>query len=195
MSSLSVRVLHCESVSPTRLRLVTPSLSQEVAERIKGALCRGGVLEFRLVHEQSDQLLRDNEGAPGYEILEREEARRDGTKRIEQVVVRKKAERGLRGTIIQQASVILGMREPEIHFILQADAAAAFAKVTRENLHRRLAIVIDGKLFSAPVIQSPIETGSGQITGQFTLKEATELASALSNPLPFPITVVEVKNF
>ena len=62
-------------------------------------------------------------------------------------------------------------------------------------MHRRLAIVIDDKLLSAPVIQTPIETGSGQITGQFTKAEADQLVRALNDPLPCPITVVEVKNF
>ena len=59
----------------------------------------------------------------------------------------------------------------------------------------KLFILIDGKLFSAPVIRSTIESGSGEITGQFTLKEATELAGALNAPLPNPVKVVEMKNF
>ena len=134
--------------------------------------------------------------APGCEVLQREEVRPDGTRRVERLLVQKRPERGLSGMIIRRASVSTwqpGRAGDSLH--LRPDAAAAFAEVTRDNVHRRLAIVIDGKLFSAPVIQSPIENGSGQITGRFTLKEATELANALNAPLPCPVTVVEMKNF
>ena len=55
--------------------------------------------------------------------------------------------------------------------------------------------MIDGKLFSAPVIQTAIETGSGQITGQFTIEEAMNLAKTLESPLPIPIKLLEVKTF
>src|SRR5205823_6911161 len=64
---------------------------------------------------------------------------------------------------------------------------AKFGEITRENVGRRLAIVLDGALYSAPVIRSPIETGRGQITGQFDQKEASELANALENPLRAPL--------
>ena len=47
--------------------------------------------------------------------------------------------------------------------------------------------MLDGELYSAPVIQTPIETGSGQITGQFDDQEAFELANVLENPLRAPL--------
>ena len=56
---------------------------------------------------------------------------------------------------------------------------------------QRLAIVLDGELYSAPVIQTPIETGSGQITGQFDNREAFELANVLENPLRAPLRIDE----
>ena len=55
--------------------------------------------------------------------------------------------------------------------------------------------MIDGELYTAPVIQSPIEMGNGQITGQFTLMEAFDLANIMEYSLPIPITVVESKSF
>jgi len=67
------------------------------------------------------------------------------------------------------------------------EGAIEFAQVTRENLQRPMAIVVDGSVVSAPVIQSPIGA-SGQITGQFTDQEAQDLAIALtSGSLPVPI--------
>src|ERR1019366_3601242 len=72
-----------------------------------------------------------------------------------------------------------------------AQGAERFGEITRENVHQRMAIVLDGELYSAPVIQTPIETGSGQITGQFDNKEAFELANVLENPLRAPLHIIE----
>ena len=62
--------------------------------------------------------------------------------------------------------------------------------MTRNNIGQRLAIVLDGELYSAPNIQSAIETGSGEITGHFTDQEALELANVLQNPLRAPLSIV-----
>ena len=55
-----------------------------------------------------------------------------------------------------------------------------FAEVTRENIGRRLAIIVDGRICSAPVIQGEISGGKAQITGNFSEKEAKELAAKIS---------------
>ncbi len=62
--------------------------------------------------------------------------------------------------------------------------------MTRDNVGHRLAIILDGELYSAPNIQSPIETGNGQITGSFTVQEAQELANVLQNPLRAPLKYI-----
>jgi SecD/SecF fusion protein len=96
------------------------------------------------------------------------------------------------GSGIKSAMVVRGnMGEPEIHFTLDSEGAEKFAQITRENVHQRLAIILDKELYSAPVIQTPIETGSGQITGQFDNKEAFELANVLENPLRAPLKIEE----
>ena len=63
------------------------------------------------------------------------------------------------------------------------------------NVDRRLAIVLDGELCTAPVIRSPIENGSGQISGHFDAREALELANLLEHPLEVPITLLESRPF
>jgi len=80
--------------------------------------------------------------------------------------------------------------EPQIDFTLNDNGAKRFAEVTRNNIHRQLAIVLDGQLYSAPEIQGAIETGNGQITGRFTPEEAQELANVLQNPLRAPLKIV-----
>ena len=82
--------------------------------------------------------------------------------------------------------------QPIISFRLDSIGARQFSEITRANVGRPFAIVLDNKVLSAPVINEPITGGSGQITGQFTLAEATDLASLLrAGALPAPLTVIE----
>ncbi len=77
-----------------------------------------------------------------------------------------------------------------ISFRLKDDAGAKFADLTRNNIGRQLAIILDDELVSAPVIESAIELGEGQITGEFTLDEAKGLADDLNaGALPAPLKI------
>lgn len=81
--------------------------------------------------------------------------------------------------------------EVVVGFSFHTLGAKQFAKATAENIGRRLAIVLDGEVLTAPTINSEI-VGSGIITGNFTVKEASDLALMLrSGALPAPLTVVE----
>ncbi len=81
---------------------------------------------------------------------------------------------------------------PAVSFSFKAAGAKEFANVTRENVGRRLAIVLDGKVLSAPTINSPITGGQGIITGNFSMQSANDLALMLrAGALPAPLIVVE----
>lgn len=81
---------------------------------------------------------------------------------------------------------------PAVSFSFKAAAAKEFANATRENVGRRLAILLDGKVISAPTINSPITGGQGIITGNFTVQSANDLALLLrSGALPAPLIVAE----
>ncbi len=97
------------------------------------------------------------------------------------------------GDRLTNASVGYGERnEPVVNFSFDSVGAKAFAKVTRENVGRRMAIVLDNEIISAPVINSPITGGSGIISGSFTLESAENLAMMLrSGALPAPLEVIE----
>jgi preprotein translocase subunit SecD len=70
--------------------------------------------------------------------------------------------------------------------------AAIFSRVTRDNVHKRFAMLIDGKVLSAPSINEPINGGQAQISGNFTVESANQLAIALrSGALPVKLSVVE----
>jgi len=174
-----------------RIMIQLPGLSEADKESAQKQIQRAAFLEFRMVHEDSDKLVQAGEIPPGYELLKRKERTKSGQEQIEQVIVKKRPERGLTGSAIKSAMVVRGnLGEPQINFTLNNEGAAKFADITRENIGRRLAIVLDGELYSAPVIQGEIPSGRGQITGHFDLREAFELANVLENPLKAPLHIV-----
>ncbi len=82
--------------------------------------------------------------------------------------------------------------QPVVTFRFNSSGARKFADVTSANVGKPFAIVLDNKVISAPVIQTPITGGAGQITGNFTVQSANELAVLLrAGALPAPLTVVE----
>jgi SecD/SecF fusion protein len=173
-----------------RILVQLPGLSAADQESAKVAITKAAFLTFHLVSPTSDQDIKDGIVQPGYEILKRKETMRDGRERIEEVEIRKRPE--MTGSGIKSAMVVRGnLGEPQIDFTLDSEGAEKFAQITREHVHERLAIVLDGNLYSAPVIQTPIETGRGQITGQFDNREAFELANVLENPLRAPLRIME----
>src|SRR5690606_28282487 len=81
---------------------------------------------------------------------------------------------------------------PVVTFRFDSIGATRFADITWENVGRRFAIVLDGKVLSAPVIREPITGGSGQISGSFTVQEAQDLSVMLrAGALPAPLKVIE----
>jgi preprotein translocase subunit SecD/SecD/SecF fusion protein len=82
--------------------------------------------------------------------------------------------------------------QPSVSFTLDRLGAQKFGKVTSQNVGKRLAIILDNVVISAPQIREAITAGSGNISGGFSFQEATDLALLLrSGALPTPITIVE----
>ena len=82
--------------------------------------------------------------------------------------------------------------ETVVSFSLDRVGAKRFGKATSTGIGKQLAIVLDGKIISAPVIRDKIASGSGQISGGFTFQSATDLALLLrSGALPAPLTIIE----
>jgi len=82
--------------------------------------------------------------------------------------------------------------ETVVTFSLDRVGAKKFGKATSTGVGKRLAIVLDGKIISAPSIREPIVGGSGQISGNFTFQSATDLALLLrSGALPAPLSIIE----
>ena len=86
-------------------------------------------------------------------------------------------------------------REPVVNFRFDRVGAREFATITQANVGRPFAIVLDGKVLSAPVIREPITGGSGQISGSFTVQEAGTLSALLrAGALPAKLTVIEERS-
>lgn len=83
-------------------------------------------------------------------------------------------------------------QEPLVTFRFDSVGARQFAEITQANVGRPFAIVLDGKVLSAPVIREPITGGSGQISGNFSVEETVTLSALLrAGALPAPLTVIE----
>lgn len=85
-----------------------------------------------------------------------------------------------------------GKAEYEVSMSMNSDGARKWAQLTKQNLGKSIAIVLDGFVYSYPTVQSEITGGNSQITGNFTTEEAQDLANVLkSGKLPAPATIVE----
>jgi SecD/SecF fusion protein len=189
-ASVGVRI-YWEPVSSNSVRVMAPFTGEKQAESAKKLMSRGGRLEFRLVHPESEKFLKEDFTEPGYEKLATAAV---GSRYGETFLVEKKTV--LAGNYITSAYVDRDPQGyPEIQFVLNSQGKKIFSDVTTANVGQRLAIVLDGQLINAPIIHMPITGGQAVITCGFSMDEAHELANSLELPLPFPITVTVEKSY
>ncbi len=144
-------------------------------ERIKKLLGKTAKLNFRMVSENSefgvDELISET-GEP--------------------LKISKRIVMSGENLIDAQPSIQNQQNEPTVSFTLDRIGSQKFGRTTTDNVGKRLAIVLDGKIISAPNINEPITSGKGVISGNFSFQEATDLALLLrSGALPTPLDVVE----
>jgi SecD/SecF fusion protein len=170
-----------------------PGLSTTQVETARQQLQRVAKLEFRLVHPNNDQLIRQIESGtaftpPGYVLLPNVDNR---LAKPEKLLVKRRPE--LTGQDVAGARPVFEQRGYEVSLSLTRAGAEAFRRVTRDNINNRLAIVLDNEVVSAPTIQSEIPNGQASITGNFTAEEAKNLASVMENPLQTPVAIDETR--
>jgi preprotein translocase subunit SecD len=177
--------------------LVEPTIQREGADRIlvqvpglqdpsrlKEILGQTAKLDFRMVDlsmrpEQAEQTHPSDS-----EVLEGEDGRK--------YLVEKRVLVSGADLTDAQPSFDPTTGQPDVTFRFNSSGARKFADVTSANVGKPFAIVLDNKVISAPVIQTPITGGSGQITGNFTVQSANDLAVLLrAGALPAPLTIVE----
>ncbi|MDQ2101782.1 protein translocase subunit SecD [Azospirillum isscasi] len=158
----------------------------EDPDRVKRLLGTTAKMTFRLVDVNADPTA--GRAPPGTDILPSAEGGRTQTA----YVIRKKVE--VDGANLTNATAGNNPQTGEwvVNFEFDSIGARRFADVTRANVGRPFAIVLDNKVISAPVIREPITGGRGQISGSFTAADANDLAVLLrAGALPAPLKVIE----
>ena len=101
----------------------------------------------------------------------------------------------LDGSVITNAAVTYDSRtngEPKVSMSMNAEGANVWAHLTKDNIGKQIAIVLDGTVYSYPVVNGEISGGNSEISGHFTVEEATDLVNVLkSGKLPAPATIVQ----
>jgi SecD/SecF fusion protein len=165
-----------------------PGLSADDQESAKIAIKKPAYLEFRLVHEDSRNLIdQGTTMLPGYQLMTHVKVQPNGTKQVEKYLVKKTAEMtgGIKSAMVTRDN----LGRPEISFTLDSASAKRFGDITTENVGHQLAIILDGELQTAPVIRTAIIGGSGVIEGDYSQQEAFALQAVLENPLKTPLSI------
>ncbi|BBK38327.1 hypothetical protein STAQ_34050 [Allostella sp. ATCC 35155] len=171
-----------------RILLQLPGIDDP--QRVKQLLGQTAKMTFRLVDmNASIEDARRGRLPPGTELLPSEE--RDGGAQRQYVVQRRAM---VSGEMLTSAQAANNSQTGEwvVNFRFDSAGSRRFGDVTKNNVGRLFAIVLDGKVISAPVIREPILGGSGQISGSFTAQSAQDLALLLrAGALPAPLKVLE----
>ena len=169
-------------------RILVQVPGEKNPDSIKRLLGQTAKLTFHLVDLETplQQALAGNL-PPGSELLPSDE---NGGRPAMQYVVRKRVE--VSGESLVDAQPTYYQNQPVVSFRFDSVGGRKFGDVTRDHVGELLAIVLDGKVISAPRIHEPILGGSGIIRGSFTVQEANELAVLLrAGALPAPLEIVE----
>src|SRR4051794_17241542 len=177
-----------------RILVQIPGLDAAKIQEARDQLSRVAKLEFRLVYPDNGEKLKAiDEGKdviPPEFRIESYKMQREGEKPIdERLLIKKKAD--LAGDHVSSAAASYEKDGWVVHMRFDAEGAKRFGDITAANVHHRFAIVLDGAVQSAPVIQDAIYGGDAQITGRFGEEEARGLASVLENPLQTPVKIEE----
>jgi preprotein translocase subunit SecD len=155
--------------------------------RLKELLGKTAKLDFHLVDQSMTvEQAKQTRPPPDSEIL-------PGTKGEQQsYLIEKRVMVSGADLTDAQAGFDQRTNEPIVSFKFNTSGARKFAQVTQENVGKPFAIVLDNEVISAPVIREPILGGSGQISGNFTVQSANDLAILLrAGALPAPLTIIE----
>jgi len=171
-------------------KLVDDQTTGTLPELIDKAL-KSGALKPGYNREQLNQALAGKIPADEEAYIEKSINRDTGRLESKPLLLKKKVL--LTGAAVKDASVRIGdYNEPYVSVDFNRRGAAEFAKITGENVKRRLAIILDGVVRSAPVIQERIGGGRAQITGSYTPAEAHDLAIVLrAGALPATVKIVQ----
>lgn len=173
-----------------RILVQVPGLDNP--ERLKQLLGKTAKMTFHLVNTQVDPL--SGQIPPGTRLMPSD----DPTEVYSSGAPRKYAVKTrvmLSGDLLTGASATYDQGQPVVSFKFNSKGARKFGRITQENAGKPFAIVLDGKVITAPRINEPILSGSGIISGNFTVDSANDLALLLrAGALPAPLKVIEERS-
>ena len=160
-------------------------------ERVKRLLGKTAKMTFHLVDQKTSTAdALSGRVPPGSMVLPYAAGAGSGGATV--LVVKKRVMVSGEDLIDSQPSFDSRTNEPIVNFRFNTVGGRKFGDVTSKNVNRLFAIVLDGKVISAPVIREPILGGSGQISGNFTIQSAQDLSLLLrAGALPAPLTILE----
>jgi len=180
-----------EKVGLLEFKLVDTETRIDLSNLIEEAI-RDGRLKSDYTHTELNNVLKD-QIPPGRKIyLEKESDPENGRIFLKPILLFNDSL--MSGAEIKNASVEFGgtFNEPHISIEFKSQGARRFDEITKENIGRRLAIILDETVQSSPVIRERISGGKAQITGSFSIEEAKLLADILRyGALPAPMKVVQ----
>jgi len=163
-------------------------------ERAKEIIGKTALLEFKLVDDTANvEDAIKNGPPPGRQLLYGHAGRGEGVGTEKQAYV-VESRPLMTGEYVQDARVrpAQQLQGASVELILNGAGARLFEQITAANVKRRLAIVLDNRVYSAPVIQERIGGGRASITGNFDIKEARDLSIVLrAGALPAPVEILE----
>ncbi len=179
-------------IGDNRIEVQLPGVSTRDNPEVLNSLKKPARLDFRLVFEGSGPMAeRPGAVPPGYEVMAIEEESKNSTRATLYYYIVKSLPEMSGENVVDAIASTDQFSGYQIHLSFNSAGAKQFGDVTAANVGRLLAIVLDGKLYSAPRINGAITGGSAQITGRFSAREAQELANVLNNPLDIPLQVIE----
>jgi SecD/SecF fusion protein len=184
-----------QPVGENRIIVQIPGVSEADKASYRRQLERVAKLEFTLVHERSEELVAQAKGANPqvpieYQVLMLRDRKPNGTVTESPLVVKRRTEISGKSVANAFRSVDqLGRAVVIIEF--NPEGREKFGRLTEQNIGRRLAVILDGQVYSAPVIRSAIYGNCEISGGNMSAAEAEELASVLKNPLENPVSIVD----
>ena len=184
-------------IGNNRIEIQLPGISTKDNPDVVDQVKAPARLDFRTVHPNLTPS-PGTETPVGYEILTEDREGRKGESFIDELFVKRVPE--MTGDSMDFAGTRYdNYGKPEIYLNFTKDGGRRFAEVTRRLAEEgqrsgrpgRLAIVLDGKLYSSPTVREEISGGSAQITGSFSEREAINIANVLNNPLDIALEVKE----
>ena len=178
-----------------RILVQIAGLDTKQTEDAKSQLQRVAKLEFSIVDDggsaRLDRIKNGEEIMDPSLVIMPMTAGENKTETVDILVKRRPA---LTGESVTRAFAYFDQQGYGVSLELDSEGAAIFDEVARQNKGRQMAIILDGEVISAPVLQSDHYGGRAQITGNFDDKEARDLSSALENPLRVPVLIEETRS-